>query len=99
MGQTRAASGTLLPYLSAADVVFMDRIGGFGSYSLFGFALAQKCQQMNRQTISRNHIGEDWVQRKLMERTAELLGFLYNTYTIVFKRFLLTLMIKSGSNF
>lgn len=59
MGHTRAASGTFLPYLSAAAVVFMDRIGGFGSCSLFGFALGQKCLQMNRQTISKNHNWKD----------------------------------------
>lgn len=40
-GHTWAASGILLPYLSAADVVFMNSVGGFGLSSLFGFALGR----------------------------------------------------------
>lgn len=79
MGHTQAASGTLFPYLSTADVVFMDLIGGFGSYSLFGFALGQKCLQMSRQTISKNHIGKIGSDQNLWKQQQNGLDF-YTTH-------------------
>lgn len=75
IGHIQSTSGTLLPYLSAAAVVFMDRIVGFGSHSLFGFALGQKCLKMSRQTISKNHTGEIGSNQNLWKQQQNGLDF------------------------
>lgn len=85
MGHTRAASGSLLPYLSAADVVFMGCTGGFGTYSLFGFALGQNvCKWAGKPspktTLEILGPTKTWKYIVSNETAAEWLGFLYNAY-------------------
>lgn len=91
MGHTRSASGTLLLYLSAADVAFMGCTGGFGTCSLFRFALGQTSANEQANHLQKPH-WKNWVQPKPLERAAEWLGFLCNSHTVIMRN---TIMIKS----